>query len=166
MLDDAATLRYARQVVVPGIGGAGQEKLLACTVLVVGAARGVAQAALYLAAAGARVVRSIDEPFDVAVAADAGGLDAATREALVSRGRPACWYVLDDDGFTAGVHPGDPLPASVAKTGPSPDGEAPLPESPLHDSPVHDAAACDAASVACAIVLGLPLRAGQVRVEA
>jgi molybdopterin/thiamine biosynthesis adenylyltransferase len=55
LLDDAAIERYARQIVVPGIGAAGQEKLLESTVLLVGHPRGCATAALYLRAAGVNV---------------------------------------------------------------------------------------------------------------
>ena len=35
-LDDAALTRYARQVIIPGLGAAGQERLLAARVLVIG----------------------------------------------------------------------------------------------------------------------------------
>jgi adenylyltransferase/sulfurtransferase len=45
-------LRYARQVLLPEVGGAGQEKLLAARVLVVGAGGLGSPVLLYLAAAG------------------------------------------------------------------------------------------------------------------
>jgi len=52
MLSDTHIERYSRQVIVPQIGGRGQEKLLAASVVVVGAGGIGSAAALYLAAAG------------------------------------------------------------------------------------------------------------------
>ena len=158
MLDDEAIARYARQIVVPGIGAAGQEKLLASTVLVAGNQRGCDQAALYLRAAGVRVVRwtEPDCDADVVLVADATSLDEATRLALVKRGKPICWYVVDELGFTSGVHPAVRLPS------PRPAGEE---SNPPTSAAVHDAAACDAASAACAIVIGLDWRSGPFRLE-
>jgi hypothetical protein len=147
MLDDDAIARYARQIVVPGIGASGQEKLLATTVLVAGHARGVAQARLYLEAAGVRV---IDNDHDLATAnvvlvAGVESLAPSLLASLSSSEKPVCWYVLDADGFTSGVHPDAPLPARAVPPSPAP-------------SELHDAAACDAASLACAIAIGLPHR--------
>lgn len=145
MLDDDAIARYARQIVVPGIGASGQEKLLATTVLVTGHARGVAQARLYLEAGGVRVIEDNVAAADVILLAGVEALAPSLLASLVSSGKPVCWYVLDADGFTSGVHPDAPLPSQEAP--PSPPSTA-----------LHDAAACDAASVACAIAIGLPHR--------
>jgi len=157
VLDDDAIARYARQIVIPGVGAAGQQKLLESTVLVAGDARGCEQATLYLRAAGVNVVRwptGIDASVDIVIVANAAGLDDEARTAVQSCGKPLCWYVIEDDGFTSGLHPAAPLPGTPFQTAP-----APVPES----STMHDAAACDAASVACAILLGLPHRSGPFR---
>jgi len=157
VLDDDSIARYARQIVVPGIGAAGQRKLLSSTVLVVGNERGCNQAQLYLRAAGVRVLRNVAAGVaDVVVVADATALDERTRCALVERGAPICWYVAEDNAFTAGVHPAVPLPLSRNAGAASP---------PSASAAVHDAAACDAASVACAILIGLRNRSGPFRFE-
>lgn len=159
MLGDDAIARYARQIVVPGVGASGQEKLLATTVLIVGDARGVAQAAVYLEAAGLRVRDGDPSHADLAhadlaradlvVVAGTGSLAAPLLEWLRSCGKPVCWYAIEADGFTAGVHPEAPLPSN----------DQPLPAA----AEWHDVAACDAASLACAIAAGLPHRRGLVR---
>lgn len=154
MLADHAIERYARQIVVPGIGATGQERLLAATVLVVGDERGCRQAALYLEAAGVGVRRDTADraSADLVVVADTGSLDPAARESLLRLGLPLCWYVTGDDGFRSGVHPASPLP----------------PTAPGRDqagSALQDAAACDAAAVACAVLLGLPCRQDTVRFD-
>lgn len=154
MLDDDAIARYARQIVVPGIGAAGQEKLLAATVMVAGHPRGAAQARLYLEAAGLRVVDAPGPSVDVIVLAGTASVAPALRSSLAAGSVRVCWYEAGGDGFTAGVHPAAPLPCtpSAAAAG---DG----------DDAVHDAAACDAAGLACAIVLGLAHREGPDRFE-
>jgi len=148
VLDDAATLRYARQIVVPGIGGTGQEKLLATTVLVIGDPRGAETAALYLAAAGMRVVREAAEAGScaVVVVADAGGSGEELRAWLAGCAAPQCWYSVERDGFTSGVTPAAPLPL-----------RQPARAAGIDDA-LHDAAACEAAALACAVVLGLAVR--------
>jgi adenylyltransferase/sulfurtransferase len=52
VLDDARIARYARQLLVPGFGAAGQERLAAACVRVVGAGPGAGPALLYLVQAG------------------------------------------------------------------------------------------------------------------
>lgn len=151
MLDDDTIARYARQIVVPGIGAAGQERLLAAVVLVVGHGRGAAQATLYLTAAGLRVISNPEqEAFDLVVVADASTLEPDLRSAVLAAGRPACWYRLDPEGFSSGVHPAAALPLS-------PNVRTEAANEPVADA-LHDAAACDLAALACAIVLGLPHR--------
>ena len=158
MLDDDAIARYARQIVIPGVGAAGQQKLLASTVLVAGDPRGRDQAALYLRAAGVRVVLwpgPAGSAIDLAIVADTHALDESARRELLELGKPVCWYTTDATGFTSGVHPGLPLPAD--------DEGAPAPSSCPPE--LHDAAACDAASVACAILVGLPWRSVPFRFD-
>lgn len=153
MLADDAIERYARQIVVPGIGATGQERLLAATVLVVGDDRGCRQAALYLEAAGVRVLRDAatadgTKP-DLVVVADAAALDERRRAALLRAASRLCWYTTGPDGFRSGVHPASPLP--------SPEPAPQRPDDSIAGA-LHDAAACDAAAVACALLLDLPCR--------
>jgi hypothetical protein len=56
MLDDAAIERYSRQILLPEVGGRGQERLCAARVVVSGRDAAAAFAASLLAAAGVQVV--------------------------------------------------------------------------------------------------------------
>jgi len=159
MLDDEAIERYARQIVIPGVGAAGQERLLASCVLVAGNERGCRQAELYLRAAGVRVVRLNAAPaaaIDVVVIADSPALCATDRSTLLALAKPICWYAADERGFTSGVHPSAPLPATSRN--------AAAYATSCADA-AHDAAACDAAAVACAMLIGLAWRSGPFRFE-
>jgi hypothetical protein len=150
LLDDAAIERYARQIVVPGIGAAGQEKLLDSTVLLVGHPRGCATAGLYLRAAGVNLVIDALRP-SVIVIAGASTLDDDTIDRLTSKRSPVCWYDALEDGFACGVHPPSPLPRSSGSQHAYPDA-------------IHDAGACAAAALACAVILGIELAEGETRV--
>jgi molybdopterin/thiamine biosynthesis adenylyltransferase len=82
-LTDAQLDRYARHIVLKEIGGAGQLKLLAATVAVIGAGGIGAPAIQYLAAAGVGRLRVIDD--------DAVSLDNLQRQVLFGTsdiGRP------------------------------------------------------------------------------
>ncbi len=146
MLDDEAIERYARQIVIPGVGASGQEKLLRSTALVMGDARGCRAASVYLRAAGVHVVSSTDAVparIDVVVVTDAPALDESTRERLASAGRPVCWSATDEGGLRSGVHPAAALPRSSDR--------------PARADPSRDAAGCDVAALACCVLLGWDL---------
>lgn len=59
-LTDADIMRYGRQIIVPEVGGAGQEKLLASHVVTIGAGGLGSPSLLYLAAAGVGHITVID----------------------------------------------------------------------------------------------------------
>jgi hypothetical protein len=69
-IDGARAARYARQLVIPAIGEAGQERLAAACVRVIGASATAAPASLYLALAGVGTLW-VDDPEPVSPA-DAG----------------------------------------------------------------------------------------------
>ena len=71
-LTDAQIVRYGRQILLPELGGVGQERLLQAVVSVSGTDRGAAEAARYLAAAGVghvAVEEELREPLRAEVAA-------------------------------------------------------------------------------------------------
>ncbi len=59
-LSEEQVKRYCRQIIIPGLGGEGQEKLLRSRVLLVGAGGLGSSCALYLAAAGVGTVGIVD----------------------------------------------------------------------------------------------------------
>ncbi len=102
-LDDDAVALYARQIIVPGVGAAGQARLSATTVAAIGNRWGCDAAISYLAAAGLRVATP---PFggDVDVVVLADHCAAAAHELGGSRPEiPVAWYALDEDSILGGL---------------------------------------------------------------
>ncbi len=86
-LSDAQIERYSRQIILPEIGGAGQERLLAATVELHGAGPLAAMAARYLAGGGVGHLRLVDDAGDAA--ALCAELTALNPECIVTRGAAA-----------------------------------------------------------------------------
>lgn len=97
MLTDAQLDRYARHLILPEVGGAGQQKLLASRVLAVGAGGLGAPVLLYLAAAGVGTLGVIDDD-DV----DVSNLQRQVIHGNERIGRPKA------ESAAAGIHALDP----------------------------------------------------------
>ena len=97
MLTDAQLDRYARHLILPEVGGAGQQKLLAARVLAVGAGGLGAPLLLYLAAAGVGTLGVIDDD-DV----DVSNLQRQVIHNSARIGRPKA------ESAAAGIHALDP----------------------------------------------------------
>jgi len=77
MLAEQQVARYSRQIILPGFGGKGQQRLLSASAAIIGAGQMAATAALYLVAAGVGTIR-LGGPHDI----DLGHLEALN---------PDCW---------------------------------------------------------------------------
>jgi adenylyltransferase/sulfurtransferase len=91
-LSDEQIDRYSRQIIVPGIGGRGQERLLAARVLIAGEDDVARTAALYLAGAGVgRIDLLAPRTWANSLAADLADLNPGVRVEVVDRAdRSAC----------------------------------------------------------------------------
>ena len=82
-LDEAQRERYSRHLLIPEIGAAGQERMLAANVLVVGAGGLGSPAALYLAAAGIGRLGIVDDDL-----VDASNLQRQVLHSTAALGEP------------------------------------------------------------------------------
>jgi hypothetical protein len=147
-LGDSQLERYARQVIIPGVGADGQERLLASRVLVVGYARERAVATEYLAGSGVNVCMAADDSIDCILACR---LDTVSDDELARLGTQDAalvWYNLAGRELAAGsVERFDgSRPARVRSVPP----EARSPE----ETALGSLAACDAAASTIALLLG------------
>jgi len=101
MLEDDLVDRYSRQILLPEVGGRGQERLCATRVTVTGSGRTAALAATLLGAAGVQVECQSGDSHTIAVRLDDAGVvlgrtagEGGTVVTLV--GRP-CLRCLGDD---------------------------------------------------------------------
>jgi hypothetical protein len=145
-LDDAAIELYARQIIVPGIGAAGQARLCNTRVAVVGNRLGAETARTYLAAAGLVVVDPPQEPVDVVVSA-AVPTDDVLADLAIGVDTPIAWYALEAGRVVGGLTTARELPGL---------GSAAM--DVACDGPLETAAHCigalDAAATAIGAVLG------------
>jgi molybdopterin/thiamine biosynthesis adenylyltransferase len=116
-LRDDQIRRYARHVLLPEVGGAGQRRLFAASALVRDAS-GAGQVALaYLAAAGVGTLVVADErpvaPEDVGALFELSDVGRPRREAARARVR-----ALNPDVRVAWDEPGEPLEIEAAADGP------------------------------------------------
>ncbi|MGH7818178.1 MAG: ThiF family adenylyltransferase [Candidatus Binatia bacterium] len=109
MLSDSQIDRYARQIVLPEIGGRGQERLLAATVAIRGGGDAAAVAASYLAGAGVGTLDLSDIGAGAAVARvlGFGGQDPA--RAVAAR-NPDCRISTGLSSPSLVVWVGTPVP--------------------------------------------------------
>lgn len=106
-LTEAQLQRYARHIVLPEVGGIGQEKLLGARVLVVGAGGLGAPLLLYLAAAGIGTVGVVDD--------DAVDLSNLQRQVIHATERIGMPKVESAAEAVAAVNPGIRLVAHRAR---------------------------------------------------
>lgn len=144
-LGDSQLERYARQVIIPGVGVAGQERLLAGRVLILGEERERDITAEYLTRAGVTISLSPSERVDCVIGCRVESIDSGDLVAAAKTGAPLLWYSLSGRTLTAGVL--------------SPyDGHRPIERVERTDH--HDGAclgalaACDAAATALSVLLG------------
>lgn len=149
-LSDAEIERYARQIIIPRFGAAGQERLLRSKVIVIGDGCGARTAATYLQAAGVGI--NLQGWSDCFAPADCDLIvlcnpDEGQAERWNSYGgkQSLLWFAAVGPACVrSGVAPQQAVQA----------GRASLPAWML------ETAACDSAAVACALLAGFPYREG------
>jgi hypothetical protein len=149
-LTDADIERYARQIVIPGFGAAGQEVVCASALLIDGEAEGAIHARAYARAAGFRFANGAHDPdLRCAVLAGTNGVARAAVDALARLSCPVVWYAVDGSRVRAGVW----------RTGGAHRSRPPfeaLPDAPAAPHFVHALAAADAIATAVALAAGWP----------
>ncbi|HEX9809727.1 MAG TPA: molybdopterin-synthase adenylyltransferase MoeB [Alphaproteobacteria bacterium] len=103
--------RYARHIVLPEVGGKGQEKLLASSVLVVGAGGLGSPLLLYLAASGVGRIGVVDD--------DAVDLSNLQRQVIHATGRIGQPKVESARDAVAAVNPDVAVEAHAVRLGPA-----------------------------------------------
>jgi hypothetical protein len=142
VLDDTEIERFARQIVVPGIGADGQERICSVGLVIVGEPAGARLVETYARAAGFAV--GVRPPACVLVAGSQG-VDADGLSELRALGVPILWYRLHSTHIEGGmIAPGQPLDLLLAS-------EAPV-SAPA--SGRHALAAADLVAHAIGLVLG------------
>lgn len=105
-LSDSQLERFARQVIIPGVGVAGQERLLGSRVLLVGNPDEREIAGDYLTRSGVSVVTRASERIDCVVACGIDSLNDSERAVLRNLredGLPVVWYRIKGNRLTAGI---------------------------------------------------------------
>ena len=97
--------RFARQIIVPGVGAEGQMRLCAAEVFVDGHPEGARVATQYLRAAGVRVGSATNPPshLDCVVLAGAGSLPTDRVQLLIHSAPLLAWYALVEHGIRGGL---------------------------------------------------------------
>jgi len=147
-LSDEQVERYARQIIVPGVGAEGQLTLCAAKVFVDGHAEGSSVAARYLRAAGVCVAETTNPPprIDCLVLAGVTDLPRDRFEALSLSAPLIAWYAVVHGrvhgGLADAAHPIS-LPQSHSRG-----------LLPAHNEVVHQIAGADVATTTVAALLG------------
>jgi len=104
-LSDDRIEYFARQIIVPGIGANGQQRLCAAEVLVAGGAEGCRIAARYLRAAGVQVHDCMPPAprLDCVVVAGTGDIAPERLQTLIQSAPVVAWYSLDGRTLRGGL---------------------------------------------------------------
>ena len=115
MLSDAQIERYCRQIILPGFGSGGQERLLGASVAIHGDGDAAVLCASYLAGAGVGTlaIRGFARPGTRARALGVDDEVATTIADLVARRNADCRVVTDLTDPTLAIALDDALPASL-----------------------------------------------------
>ena len=139
-LTDAEIERYARQIIVPGIGAAGQARLCSARVVVFGEEAGARIATLYARALGCSIVPAGSAADAIIVAGCVDDEPAAFALAAC----PVVWYALDGTQIRSGVvRPPDVFRPYTVRAPATATTEV-----------MHAIAACNAVGTAAAVILG------------